>query len=391
MLGTFRRRAVAALCTAAVAGTGLLFVAPDAGASPAKSVTPDCTLTVGDRSYAYTRTVTLQAGGDDVQPGGVAHVTVGGASESLPTTSPYPQFVVGYTLVRVSYSVSGGTVVPGSLAKTSHASIDGHPITSSTVALLGSDTIMTTVNGPISAGDFVAAGFAFDVQAGTAGESIVVRAERATEFVRYQMTMGGANSGLGECVLGTNLTTIDVTGDAPATTVAPTTTTEAPTTTVAPTTTTEAPTTTTVARTTTVAPTTVPPTTVTVTTQPPTTTTVPPGSSGPFISVLDTWHPEPAKGEVEFLFQVNVENSNGKNKGTVKYRVLDGTAVHKADFATASGTLRFQDGRSTLWIKVKVKHDKVSDPNEVFYVELYDAKGGATIVRGRATGTILNG
>ena len=106
---------------------------------------------------------------------------------------------------------------------------------------------------------------------------------------------------------------------------------------------------------------------------------------------MDTWRPEPVKGEVDFMFQVNVLTPNGRTKGTVKYRVLDGTAVHKADFSQASGTLRFQDGRSTLWIKVKVKADKISDPNEVFYVELYDAKGGATIVGARATGTILNG
>jgi hypothetical protein len=38
-------------------------------------------------------------------------------------------------------------------------------------------------------------------------------------------------------------------------------------------------------------------------------------------------------------------------------------------------------------LPAKVKADKISDPNEVFYVELYDAKGGATIVRARATGT----
>jgi hypothetical protein len=54
-----------------------------------------------DRDYTYTRSVAVQAGGDDVQPGGIAHVTVDGATETLPTWSPYPQFVVGYTLVRL--------------------------------------------------------------------------------------------------------------------------------------------------------------------------------------------------------------------------------------------------------------------------------------------------
>jgi hypothetical protein len=365
MLGTFRRRAVATVCAATVAGAGLLFVTEGAGASPAKTVTRDCGLTVGDRNYSYARAVTLQAGGEDVQPGGIAHVSVGGASQTLPTTSPYPQYVVGYSLVRVSYSVSGGTIVPDSLVKTSHASINGFAIQSSSVSLLGSNTVVATLNGPIPAGEFVAAGLSFDVRAGAAGESIVVRADRATEFVRYEMTLGGATSGLGECVLGTDLTSIKVTDDAPDSTAAPTT--AAPPTTA-----------------TTV--TTVPPTTVTTTTP---TTTVPPGAR---ISVVDTWQPEPGKGDVDFMFRVNVENLKGRNKGTVKYRVLDGTAVHKADFSQASGTLRFQEGRSTLWVKVKVKADKISDPNEVFYVELYDAKGaGATILRGRATGTILNG
>jgi hypothetical protein len=163
--------------------------------------------------------------GDDVRPGGIAHASVAGARETLPATSPYPQFLIGYSTLRISCAVTGGTIIPDSVVKTSDATINGFVVASST-AILGS-TIVTTVNGPIPPGDFVAAGFT--------------------------------------------------------------------------------------------------------------------------------------------------------------------VAVHEADFSQASGTLRFQDGRSTMWIKVKVKADKISEPNEVFYVELYDAKGGAMIVRGRATGTILNG
>ena len=329
-------------------------VAAAASASPAQTVTRDCSLTVAERNYAYTRSVTVQAAGDDVRPGGIAHASVAGARETLPATSPYPQFLIGYSTLRISYAVTGGTIIPDSLVKTSDATINGFVVASST-AVLGS-TIVTTVNGPIPPGDFVTAGFTVAVQAGAAGESIRVRAERATELVRYQTTLGGAATGSGECNLGVNLTRIDVTDGAPVSTAASTTT-VAPTTTAAPT----------------------------------STTTVPLGSAGPQVTVMDTSRPEPVKGEVDFMFEVNVQTPNGRNKGTVKYRVLDGTAVHKADFSQASGTLRFQDGRSTLWIKVKVKADKISDPNEVFYVELYDAKGGATIVRARATGTILNG
>jgi hypothetical protein len=373
--------------------------------------------------------MTMQASGDDVHPGAVAIASVAGASETLPTSSPHPQFVIGYTSVKFSYRVTGGTIVANSAVKTADASINGIPIGSS-VAIVGS-TVVTTVSGPIPPGDFVAPGFDVAIQAGAAGDSIFVIADHATETVRYQLTTGGAASGDGDCAIGTNLTRIDVSPDAPppstsvppttvapstvttstvTTTVPPTTvtitstatstsTTTAPTTTVPPTTVTITSTTTT-APTTTVPPTTIRPTSTTTTVRPTsttvttvrptsTTTTTVPGPTGPFVTILDTWGDEPERGTVDFEFLVNLENNKGR--GQVKYRVIDGTAQHKLDFSTASGTLRFTEGKNTLLVKVSVKSDRVVDPNENFFVELYDPKGGAVIRRSLATGTILRG
>src|SRR5688572_2932513 len=125
MLGTFRKRAVATLCATAIVGGGLFVVAAAAGASPALTVTRDCSLTVADRNYTYTRSVTVQAAGDDVRPGGIAHASVAGARETLTATSPYPQFLIGYSTLRISYAVTGGTIIPDSVVKTSDATING--------------------------------------------------------------------------------------------------------------------------------------------------------------------------------------------------------------------------------------------------------------------------
>lgn len=74
---------------------------------------------------------------------------------------------------------------------------------------------------------------------------------------------------------------------------------------------------------------------------------------------------------------------------TVGYTTVGGTAKAGADFTSVTGSVTFAPGQTKASITVGVIGDARVEPNEAFSVVLSDATG-ATIARGRATGSITN-
>lgn len=74
---------------------------------------------------------------------------------------------------------------------------------------------------------------------------------------------------------------------------------------------------------------------------------------------------------------------------TVNYATADGTAIAGSDYYAKSGTISFQPGQTSKSIAISVKGDRTREPNETFYVDLFNPTG-AIIADGEATATILN-
>ena len=87
-------------------------------------------------------------------------------------------------------------------------------------------------------------------------------------------------------------------------------------------------------------------------------------------------------------FLVRLDAPSGEEV-TVSYRTVDGTAVAEADYATTSGSLRFEPGQTTMTIPVATLRDDLFEWEETFAVELNDLRG-ATLVDGTGVGTIVD-
>jgi hypothetical protein len=74
---------------------------------------------------------------------------------------------------------------------------------------------------------------------------------------------------------------------------------------------------------------------------------------------------------------------------TVNYATADGSATQPSDYTSASGTLTFPPGTTTLPVMVSVNGDTVPEPDETVFVNL-TAPTNATISDGQGVITILN-
>jgi hypothetical protein len=78
---------------------------------------------------------------------------------------------------------------------------------------------------------------------------------------------------------------------------------------------------------------------------------------------------EPASGTTNVLFDVLLSQPSGRTV-TVKYATAGQTAQAGADFVAKSGLLTFAPGVTTQTISITINHDTVSEPDEVFAVNL---------------------
>lgn len=61
---------------------------------------------------------------------------------------------------------------------------------------------------------------------------------------------------------------------------------------------------------------------------------------------------------------------------SVQYRTVDGTARAGEDYVPVSGQLRFYPGDTGIPIPVEIIGDTLPEPDETFYLEVYDPQGG---------------
>ena len=111
----------------------------------------------------------------------------------------------------------------------------------------------------------------------------------------------------------------------------------------------------------------------------------------PSISVADLSQLEGTRlfGTTSFVFTVQL---SAPAPGTVKvtYQTADGTAVQPSDYAKRAPTsLSFSKGQSSKTVTVKVKGDRVDEPNEQMFLLLSNPVG-ATLADGTAIATIVD-
>ena len=103
----------------------------------------------------------------------------------------------------------------------------------------------------------------------------------------------------------------------------------------------------------------------------------------PELSIDDA--PAVSEGETA-EFTVRLSATSGRAV-TVSYRTVDGTAVARSDYKSASGELRFEPGETTQTVTVETLADELAEDTEQFTVEL-SAPLGATVADGVGEGTI---
>ena len=108
------------------------------------------------------------------------------------------------------------------------------------------------------------------------------------------------------------------------------------------------------------------------------------------LSINDVSQTEGNSGTIDYVFTVT--RSNG-TAGAVSadWSLANGT-TDSTDFAAfpQSGTVNFADGQTTATITVTVAGDATFEGNEIFFVNLLNATGGATFSDQQGLGTITN-
>jgi hypothetical protein len=112
--------------------------------------------------------------------------------------------------------------------------------------------------------------------------------------------------------------------------------------------------------------------------------------SAPSLSVNDVSVVEGNAGTTTATFTVSL-SAPSSGTVTVDCATADGTAtVADNDYEAVSRTLTFDPGVTSQTVDVTVNGDTAIEPTEVFYLNLTNATGGATILDAQGVGTITN-
>ncbi|HPC82278.1 MAG TPA: M14 family zinc carboxypeptidase [Thermoanaerobaculaceae bacterium] len=111
-------------------------------------------------------------------------------------------------------------------------------------------------------------------------------------------------------------------------------------------------------------------------------------ASEPQTSIADVAWPEGNSGVSDAVFTVSL-SVPACAPSSIAFEATGGTAMPGVDFQAVSGTLEFARGQQSRTLAVPVLGDRVAENDETFFVDL-SAPAGLSILRGRATGTILN-
>jgi hypothetical protein len=108
----------------------------------------------------------------------------------------------------------------------------------------------------------------------------------------------------------------------------------------------------------------------------------------PTVSVNDVTITEGNAGSVTATFTVSLSAISGQPM-TVNYVTANNTATAGSDYQGTSGTLTIPVGQTTATITVLITGDRLSEPNETFFVNL-SSPTNATIADGQGVGSIVN-
>ena len=97
--------------------------------------------------------------------------SVGAGSTTLPSVSN-GLTVTSYTSLTTTYQVSGGTIVPGTLAAPTKPTINGKAVAGT--AKVSGNTVITGIPGPIPPGKLVTPNVNFKIKAGGAGSTVKI-------------------------------------------------------------------------------------------------------------------------------------------------------------------------------------------------------------------------
>jgi hypothetical protein len=108
----------------------------------------------------------------------------------------------------------------------------------------------------------------------------------------------------------------------------------------------------------------------------------------PALSIANKSTLEGNFGTKQLKFPVTLSNAYA-SPVKVKYKTINNTAKAGSDYIMAIDSLIFNPGQTSKTISITIKGDRNIEPNENFFVLLYQPKN-ATISNDTATGTILN-
>ncbi len=122
-------------------------------------------------------------------------------------------------------------------------------------------------------------------------------------------------------------------------------------------------------------------------------TPIAPVDPGPTLSVNDVTMDEGSDGSTTIgHFTITLSGDIG---GTVmvSYAIIDGSAtVADSDYSTnlESDVLSFSPGETSKEVEFTIIGDNTKEPDETFLIQLGEAVGGATVIKGQGTATIKN-
>jgi hypothetical protein len=108
----------------------------------------------------------------------------------------------------------------------------------------------------------------------------------------------------------------------------------------------------------------------------------------PSISINDVAHGEGDTGTTDAVFTVTLSFATGQTV-SVNFSTADGTATAGSDYVAQSGVLTFNPGETTKNITVVINGDRLTEGNEIFFVNLSNPMN-ATIADGQGQITIID-
>ncbi|MGH2827595.1 MAG: Calx-beta domain-containing protein [Actinomycetota bacterium] len=109
----------------------------------------------------------------------------------------------------------------------------------------------------------------------------------------------------------------------------------------------------------------------------------------PGVVIGDAVMDEGDEGQSDAVFPVSL-TAPAAGEVTVEFASTDGNATAGSDYVTATGSITFAPGQRTAKVIVRVTGDALDENDEDFGVTLSNVTGGASLIDGQASGSIMD-